>query len=207
MQKSAKQLIFSIPGHEEILSKIEDKYGEQAYKKVVWTAVRQLKQLQEENKNEPDALKVHTWNNIYPMIAFYQGIQKVMEPKEAFQLLRRNYLLEIKKMARALHKLLKVPGLYKLVPRFAYKITTKKYGTNATFRYGDVESSKNHMKVDMLGCPYYNACNRYECPELTDIFCTADDIAYGDMHPRLIWGRTQTLGRGDVCCDFKITIK
>ncbi|MBQ6608822.1 MAG: L-2-amino-thiazoline-4-carboxylic acid hydrolase [Oscillospiraceae bacterium] len=33
-------------------------------------------------------------------------------------------------------------------------------------------------------------------------FCDADDICYGNMHPKLIWGRTKTIGRGDECCNF-----
>ena len=35
----------------------------------------------------------------------------------------------------------------------------------------------------------------------------AEDILYGDMHPKLLWGRTQTLGKGGSCCDFKISVK
>lgn len=28
------------------------------------------------------------------------------------------------------------------------------------------------------------------------------DRGYGDLHPKLIWGRTKTIGRGGNCCDF-----
>lgn len=30
---------------------------------------------------------------------------------------------------------------------------------------------------------------------------------YGNMHPKLKWGRTKTLGRGNDCCDFKLTVE
>ena len=33
-------------------------------------------------------------------------------------------------------------------------------------------------------------------------FCDRDDAGYGDLHPKLIWGRTNTIGRGGKCCDF-----
>ena len=40
--------------------------------------------------------------------------------------------------------------------------------------------------------------------------CPADeerDICYGNMHPKLIWGRTKTIGHGGDCCDFKLTLE
>ncbi|MBQ2606773.1 MAG: L-2-amino-thiazoline-4-carboxylic acid hydrolase, partial [Oscillospiraceae bacterium] len=45
-------------------------------------------------------------------------------------------------------------------------------------------------------------CKRYCCPEITTAFCDGDDAGYGNLHPRLIWGRTKTIGRGDECCNF-----
>ena len=63
------------------------------------------------------------------------------------------------------------------------------------------------FKMDMLECPYMNICRKYGCPEIVPAFCASDDVAYGNMHPKLVWGRTKTLGRGDECCDFKLTVK
>ena len=49
-------------------------------------------------------------------------------------------------------------------------------------------------------------------PDLFDklvnrFFCKSDDITYGDMHPGLVWGRTQTLETGGSCCGFKLHLK
>ncbi|MCR5053314.1 MAG: L-2-amino-thiazoline-4-carboxylic acid hydrolase [Lachnospiraceae bacterium] len=38
-------------------------------------------------------------------------------------------------------------------------------------------------------------------------FCDADDICYGNMHPKISWDRTKTIGHGDGVCDFKVHIK
>ena len=38
--------------------------------------------------------------------------------------------------------------------------------------------------------------------EITRAFCDGDDAGYGHLHPKLIWGRTKTIGRGGDCCDF-----
>ena len=33
-------------------------------------------------------------------------------------------------------------------------------------------------------------------------FCDSDDISYTGLHPKLIWERSMTLGRGNDRCDF-----
>ena len=35
----------------------------------------------------------------------------------------------------------------------------------------------------------------------------SDEPAAYDIHPKLIWGCTKTLGKGDDCCDFRMRIK
>ncbi len=54
----------------------------------------------------------------------------------------------------------------------------------------------------MIRCPYQDECVRCGCPELCSCFCDSDDITYDGLHPKLVWHRTKTLGRGDDCCDF-----
>ena len=61
-------------------------------------------------------------------------------------------------------------------------------------------------RVDMMKCPYHDTCVAYGCPELCCCFCDSDDISYTGLHPKLIWHRTKTLGRGDDRCDFCMKI-
>ena len=61
-------------------------------------------------------------------------------------------------------------------------------------------------RVDMMKCPYHDTCVAYGCPELCGCFCDSDDISYTGLHPKLIWHRTKTLGRGDDRCDFCMKI-
>lgn len=44
-------------------------------------------------------------------------------------------------------------------------------------------------------------------PELCRCFCDSDDITYDGLHPKLLWHRTKTLGRGNDCCDFGLMIQ
>ena len=56
-------------------------------------------------------------------------------------------------------------------------------------------------------CPYYDTCTEYGCPELCRCFCDSDDISYTGLHPKLIWERSMTLGRGNDRCDFCMKIR
>ena len=86
------------------------------------------------------------------------------------------------------------------------KMLDSMFGEKAGFQYCEKEI-RNGFAVDMLVCPYVVTCKKYGCPELVQFFCKSDDITYGNMHSKLIWGRTKTLGMGADCCDFKLTIK
>ena len=38
-------------------------------------------------------------------------------------------------------------------------------------------------------------------------FCDSDDISYTGLHPKLIWERSMTLGRGNDRCDFCMKVR
>ena len=61
-------------------------------------------------------------------------------------------------------------------------------------------------RVDMMKCPYHDTCVAYGYPELCRCYCDSDDISYAGLHPKLIWERSMTLGRGDDRCDFCMKI-
>ena len=59
----------------------------------------------------------------------------------------------------------------------------------------------------MTKCPYHDTCVQHGCPELCPCFCDSDDISYAGLHPKLLWRRTRTLGRGGDRCDFCLKIQ
>ena len=81
------------------------------------------------------------------------------------------------------------------------------FGESSGFELRDTKTEKDICHIDMLSCPYNSICRACGCPELTKLFCGSDDTAYGNMHKKLSWERTKTLGRGDDCCDFILRIK
>ena len=102
--------------------------------------------------------------------------------------------------------LLLIPGLYRLVPGVFVKSTRASSGQRRALTQRSCRSATVYGVVDMMKCPYHDTCVAYGCPELCCCFCDSDDISYTGLHPKLIWHRTKTLGRGDDRCDFCMKI-
>ena len=75
-------------------------------------------------------------------------------------------------------------------------------GPAAGFAPKELQTGNGVWRVDMMKCPYHDTCTEYGCPELCRCFCDSDDISYTGLHPKLIWERSMTLGRGNDRCDF-----
>ena len=99
-------------------------------------------------------------------------------------------------------RLMRIPGLYKKVPGIFAAQTPKFFGISAGFEANEIRTTGGVWRIDMTRCPYHDECVRCGCPELCHCFCDSDDITYDGLHPKLIWQRIMTLGRGDDGCDF-----
>ena len=108
-------------------------------------------------------------------------------------------------MMKPLRSLMKT-GLYKLMPSLCGLMLDRMFGHAAGFDYRPVTDAPK-FAVDMTRCPYVEICEKYGCPELCQFACRADDITYGNLHPNLIWARTQTLAMCGECCDFRLYVK
>ena len=100
-----------------------------------------------------------------------------------------------------------VPGLYRLVPGVFVKSTRSVFGPAAGFAPKELQTGNGVWRVDMMKCPYHDICTEYGCPELCRCFCDSDDISYTGLHPKLIWERSMTLGRGNDRCDFCMKVR
>ncbi|MEF2710090.1 MAG: L-2-amino-thiazoline-4-carboxylic acid hydrolase [Oscillospiraceae bacterium] len=92
-------------------------------------------------------------------------------------------------------------------PGIFTKQTRRMFGEAAGFEAREIETTGGVWRIDMIKCPYHDACVHYGCPELCPCFCDSDDITYDDLHPDLLWRRTRTLGRGNDCCDFCLKLR
>ena len=165
-----------------------------------------LNALLAENANESKEKRQHLRRQILPGIAAYETLQTVMPQDEALQTVH-GYLEQYAARAHWLiAALLHIPGLYRLVPGVFVKSTRTAFGSAAGFAVTEIKADKTTWRIDMMKCPYNDTCIKYGCPELCRCFCDSDDISYAGLHPKLLWHRTKTLGRGDDRCDFCLKI-
>lgn len=192
----------------QIISHLKDKYGDDKANTIIDKAYKRYDELLRENKDEPKAYYMHTRERIYPAIATFDAmLAEGIDRNEIIEFLIDYYKWRASSKAPYIRAIFKIPGLYRIVPKFFMSMTKNSFGTNAGFVFEDQYLSKDEMRFNMKRCPYLDNCLKYGCPEIVKGFCDADDICYGDMHPKISWDRTKTLGYGNDECDFKIHIK
>ena len=171
------------------------------------TFEKRLGELRSEHAGAGKERMRHLESQIMPGIAAYEALQTVMPKEEALQTVH-GY---VERLARTSHKqlaaLLHILGLYRLVPGVFVKSTRIVFGPAAGFEPKELQVGNGVWRVDMMKCPYHDTCAEYGCPELCRCFCDSDDISYTGLHPKLIWHRTKTLGRGDDRCDFCMKVE
>ena len=199
--KAAKKNIRKLPMPSSLMKEFQKNGLEDLLEKVYLRSA----ELFDENKNANKALHSHL-GQILPCIAFFEVlVEKEGSREKALEIYEKWSLSGMDKIEKSIQRLLKFPGLYKLVPGFVNFLIDKVYGADAGFKSVKVPGAKGFAR-DMKVCPYEMISRDYGYPELTKFFCKADDICYGSMHPKLVWARTKTLGRGNDYCDFRLFV-
>ena len=192
----------------QVVSHLEERYGKEKAKVIMTKAQNRYDELIIENKNEPKEFYMHTRERIYPSVAIFDALlDEDIKRKEAEDFVTNYYRWRSSGMASKIKAVFKMPGIYKIVPMLFFKMSQKSFGPQAGFESENQHLGKGEMSFDMIKCPYYDKCLQYGCPEIVKGFCDADDICYGNMHPKISWDRTKTIGHGDEMCNFKIHIK
>ena len=189
-----------------LLSKAKTVYAGSEYKQVKNEARARFEQLSAENREIPKAMKKHTNMCIFPAIAVYDTLLRHgMEKEAAVDLISGFFVGLSEKGFKVFSVWLHLFGNYHRYPAGFVKNSLRSFSPEAGFEYVMPErSDPAAARFDIIACPYYAMCKKYNCPELNRAFCDSDDAKYGNLHPRLLWRRTGTLGKGAACCDFLI---
>ena len=163
---------------------------------------KRLGELRSEHAGASRQRMRHLESQIMPGIAAYETLQTVMPKEEALRTVHGYVEERAYRLKKIFLRLMRIPGLYKKVPGIFAAQTPKFFGISAGFEANEIRTTGGVWRIDMTRCPYHDECVRCGCPELCHCFCDSDDITYGGLHPKLIWQRTVTLGRGDDGCDF-----
>ena len=65
-----------------------------------------------------------------------------------------------------------------------------------------ITDNNNMLAFNINQCFYLDILRYYQAPELTPVFCKADDILMESLPEEIRWARTNTLGQGADYCDF-----
>lgn len=163
---------------------------------------KRLGELRSEHAGASRQRMRHLESQIMPGIAAYETLQTVMPKEEALRTVHGYVEERAYRLKKIFLRLMRIPGLYKKVPGIFAAQTPKFFGISAGFEANEIRTTGGVWRIDMMRCPYHDECVRCGCPELCHCFCDSDDITYDGLHPKLIWQRTMTLGRGDDGCDF-----
>ena len=163
---------------------------------------KRLGELRSEHAGASGQRMRHLESQIMPGIAAYETLQTVMPKEEALRTVHGYVEERAYQLKKTFLRLMRIPGLYKKVPGIFAKQTPKFFGISAGFEANEIRTTGGVWRIDMTRCPYHDECVRCGCPELCRCFCDSDDITYDGLHPKLIWHRTMTLGRGGDRCDF-----
>lgn len=192
----------------QIVGHLNREFGQEKSEAIMAKALQRYDELLEENKDEAKECYMHTRERIYPAIACFDALlSEGVERKKAADFIVDYYKWRSGKLAPFIQKAFKIPGLYRIVPKFFMGMTEKSFGPKAGFASKDHFVSKDEVRLNMTRCPYFEKCKQYGCTEIVRGFCDADDICYGHMHPKLSWDRTKTIGYGYDVCDFKVRIR
>ena len=163
---------------EDVKKMLALKFDDLTAERIIYNAYNKLNLILEENKNEDKALEFMDW-----------CWSKRAIPK-----------------AKAMQSLCKLPGMYKKMPAIFKKVTLSSFSEKQGFKLKFYDMGKHRCKFDMQKCLYCEICKKYNCPELTQIFCHTDDVTDGNIHPKLKWNRTKTMGEGGDICDFDLYV-
>lgn len=207
MKTDAEKLFFSRRTMRNLPAFLQQEYGPQKGVELQQKMLGKLAEMLVAQAADSPELRQHTHQRILPLIALYTVLCEVKMQQDALKLTEELYLADAHKPARTLRKVLKLPLLYKKVPSFFAAMTKRSFGERCGFQAVYHQADAKGLAFDMHKCVYYDTCQKYGCPELTAIFCHLDDVMYGNMHPKLHWARSKTIGEGAELCDFRLWVR
>ncbi|MBZ0277571.1 MAG: L-2-amino-thiazoline-4-carboxylic acid hydrolase [Anaerolineae bacterium] len=148
------------------------------------------------------ALRTHVEGKILPGLSLYQTLlAEGMSPEAALQETENMLTALVRYKWRWVKLLTVIPGTFWFLRKAVGRMMSKQY-VEPGFEFEWVENSPRRIAFTMTRCLYYNTLSAYGAPELTSAFCHGDDVLGVVLAPKVVFERSQTIGRGDHICDF-----
>ncbi|MEJ2756905.1 MAG: L-2-amino-thiazoline-4-carboxylic acid hydrolase [Anaerolineales bacterium] len=184
--------------------KIEELFGKRESRRIVAGINHHYQTyLKEAPPVRSRALRIHLQRSIFPLLALYQSLLEAgFTREEALDTCQKLFFQTLEKQRKQQDWLGRLPFAYALY-RWLVKPFMQVGFPNEGFEIEWVERSREQIAFNMHTCFYLNTLRKYGAPELTPIFCNADDLIYKDASPHIQWQRSQTLAKGGTHCDFR----
>lgn len=184
---------------------LERRLGKETADQIMKASDVKYLDLQHEYRHLPAKVKQHT-DLIFINAAVYLCICDHLPKEDAYQIMEDATLKYALPIGKLLDKATRLPGMAKLFMKVFQKMLVSSFNESAGFASTYHEKTSMALSVDITACPYLKYFTAAGCPELCKISCISDDVCYGHMK-RVEFKRTQTLGRGGECCDFRLHVK
>ncbi|MEN8172212.1 MAG: L-2-amino-thiazoline-4-carboxylic acid hydrolase [Chloroflexota bacterium] len=155
---------------------------------------------------ESRVLRLHLETNILPTLALYrvfleESIDSATALKNTDQLLE-NWLRTSPPLWFKLNQLLSLFPLnfavFRRYTRWLMRFIFPSPAWDTTY----ITDNNSSLAFNIHQCFYLDMLRYYQAPELTPVFCKADDIMMESLPAEIRWARTQTLGQGADHCNF-----
>ena len=181
---------------------LETRLGKDAADQIMQAADTKYLKLQKQYSDLPPAVRQHT-DLIFMNAALYLCICDHLAKEDAYQIMEDATVKYTLPIGKLLDKITRLPGMSRLFMTVFRKMLLTSFNEDAGFDSTYHEMTNEAISVDITACPYQKYFTASGCPELCKIACLSDDVCYGHMK-RVEFKRTNTLGRGGECCDFRL---
>lgn len=159
--------------------------------------------LQDEyQKAQNPAIREHLLRNLFPPLAYYQTLRSDgFSQQAALELVEKETEKAALEKKTAMESMTKLPFTYLMYRLFVKKFMAKNFPTEGWDTQW-LERSGTSIRFHLNRCLYWDICQKEGCPELCQVYCKNDDIAFAGLLPKIRFERSQTFGTGGTCCDF-----
>lgn len=188
-----------------IYQDLERRLGKGAADQIMAASDEKYLGLQKQYGELPPAVKQHT-DMIFMNAAMYLCICDHLPREDAYQVMEDATLKYAIPIGNLLDKATRLPGMPRLFIKVFQKMLLTSFNEEAGFASTYHAMTGAEISVDITACPYQRYFTEAGCPELCKCACISDDACYGHMR-HIGFKRTQTLGRGGACCDFRFRVQ
>ena len=143
----------------------------------------------------------HLNNTILPTAAVYKALLDT-DADHALAVTHEAVLSLCRMGNRMMRFILRIPGMKGLFMRLLPKMALGMFGRDCGFDYTHYAADSTRLEMDVTICPYCKHAVLLGVEALLPTFCESDFATYDDL-PGIRFRRTQTLGSGGSCCDFR----